>query len=102
MTITSPTMRSHTSPSVPPSAADQPLAFSNLSASPIEQGKWLAVNCLNSNEDKTDALLVSPADNVRKNLISPIPLVVCDAVVIPSAVVRNLRVLLDSHLEMEA
>jgi hypothetical protein len=60
--ITLPTMRSNARPS--PSTTDQRLAFSNLSSSLIEQGKWLAVICLKLNEDNTNALLVSSADNV--------------------------------------
>jgi hypothetical protein len=39
-----------------PSAADQHRVFDNLAASLAEQGKWLAVNRLKLNEDKTDAL----------------------------------------------
>ena len=84
-----------------PSAADQHRVFDNLAASLAEQGKWLAVNRLKLNEDKTDALLVSSKDNVAKKRIASIPLVVGDASIIPSPVVRNLGVLLDSHLTME-
>jgi hypothetical protein len=61
----------------------------------------LAVNRLKLNEDKTDALLVSSKDNVAKKRIASIPLVVGGAIIIPSPVVRNLGVLLDSHLNME-
>jgi hypothetical protein len=83
------------------SAADQHRVCDNLAASLAEQGKWLAVNRLKLNEDKTDALLVSSKDNVAKKRIASIPLVVGDARIIPSPVVRNLGVLLDSHLTME-
>jgi hypothetical protein len=83
------------------SAADQPRVFDNLTASLVEQGKWLAVNRLKLNEDKPDALLVSSKDNVAKKRISSIPLMVGGASIIPSPVVRNLGVLLDSHLTME-
>jgi hypothetical protein len=48
------------------SAADQHRVFDNLAASLAEQGKWLAVNRLKLNDDKTDALLVSSKDNVAK------------------------------------
>ena len=84
-----------------PSAADQHRIFENLAASLAEQGKWLAVNLQKLNEDKTDALLVSSKDNVAKKRIASIPLVVGDASIIPSPVVRNLGVLLDSRLTME-
>jgi hypothetical protein len=60
------------------------------------QGKWLAVNRLKINEDNTEPLLVSTKDNVNKQLISSIPLVVVGALIFPSPVVRNLGVLLDS------
>jgi hypothetical protein len=83
------------------SAADQQRVFDNLTASLVEQGKWLAANRLKLNEDKTDALLVSSKDNVAKKRIASIPLVVGGASIIPSPVVRNLGVLLDSHLTME-
>ncbi|EFX76673.1 hypothetical protein DAPPUDRAFT_106838 [Daphnia pulex] len=73
----------------------------SFTASLVEQGKWLAVNHLKLNEDKTDALLVSSKDNVAKKRIASIPLVVGGASIIPSPVVRNLGVLLDSHLTME-
>ncbi len=42
-----------------PSAADQHRVFDNLAVSLAEQGKWLAVNRLKLNENKTDNLLVS-------------------------------------------
>jgi hypothetical protein len=54
------------------------------------------------NEDKTDALLVSTKDRVKKQLISSIPLVVGGAHIFPSQVVQNLGVLLDSHLSVKA
>ena len=58
-----------------PSAADQQRAYNNLSACLADQGKGLAANRLKLNEDKTDALLVSSKDRVKKQLISSIPLV---------------------------
>ena len=58
-----------------PSAADQQRAYNNLLACLADQGKWLAANRLKLNEDKTDALLVSSKDRVKKQLISSIPLV---------------------------
>ncbi|EFX74691.1 hypothetical protein DAPPUDRAFT_108640 [Daphnia pulex] len=57
-------------------SADQQRVFDNLTASLVEQGKWLAANRLKLNEDKTDALLVSSKDNVAKKRIASIPLVV--------------------------
>lgn len=53
------------------------------------------------NEDKTDALLVSTKESVKKQLTSSIPLVVRGVQIFPSPVVWNLVVLLDSHLAME-
>jgi hypothetical protein len=53
------------------------------------------------NEDKTDASFVSIKDSVMKQLISLISLVVGGAHIFRSPVVRNLGVLLDSHLSME-
>jgi hypothetical protein len=85
-----------------PSAADQQQAYNNLSACLADQGKWLAANRLKLNEDKTDALLVSSKDSVEKQLISSISLVFGGSHIFPSSVVRNLGVLLDSHLLMEA
>jgi hypothetical protein len=83
-----------------PSAADQQRAYSNLTACLADQGKWLAAISLKMNEDRTDVLLVSTKDSVKKQL--SIPLVVGSANIFPSPVVRNLVVLLDSHLSMEA
>ena len=83
------------------SGIDQESAFSRLSLSIDEQGGWLQENRLKLNADKTDALLISTKDDVKKMRISSIPLVVGDASIIPSAVVRNLGVLLDNHLTME-
>jgi hypothetical protein len=82
-----------------PGAIDQQLAFSCLSASITEQKKWLSNNRLKLNSEKTDALLVSSPSNV-KSLVS-CPLELGDALIIPSPVVRNLGVLLDSHLTMD-
>ena len=53
-----------------PSAADQHLAFATLSSAITEQRKWLSLNRLKLNEDKTDALLVFTKDAVRKKNIS--------------------------------
>ena len=83
------------------SGIDQESAFFRLSLSIDEQGGWLQQNRLKLNADKTDALLISTKDDVKKMRISSIPLVVGDASIIPSAVVRNLGVLLDNHLTME-
>jgi hypothetical protein len=85
-----------------PSAADQRLAFATLSSAITEQRKWLSLNRLKLNEDKTDALLVSSKDAVRKKNISSMPLMVGDVPISPSPVVLNLGVRLDSHLTMES
>jgi hypothetical protein len=82
-----------------PGAIDQQLAFSCLSASITEQKKWLSKNQLKLNAEKIDALLLSSPSNV-KSLVS-CPLELGDALIIPSPVVRNLGVLLDSHLIMD-
>ncbi|EFX64949.1 hypothetical protein DAPPUDRAFT_265475 [Daphnia pulex] len=70
-----------------PSAADQQRAYNNLTACLADQGKWLAANRLKTNDDKTDALLVSTKDSVKKQLISSIPLVVGGAQIFLSPVV---------------
>ena len=62
----------------------------------------MSLNRLKLNEDKTDALLVSSKDAVRKRNISSMPLMVGDAPISPSPVVLNLGVRLDSHLTMES
>ena len=72
----------------------------NVPACLADQGKWLAVNRLKMNQDKTDALLVSTKDSVNKQLISSIPLVVGGAHIFLSPGVLNLGFLFDSHLSM--
>jgi hypothetical protein len=52
------------------------------------------------NQDKTDDLLVSTKESVKKQMISSILLVVGGAQIFPSPVVQNLGVLIDSHLSM--
>jgi hypothetical protein len=86
-----------------PSAADQRrLAFATLSSAITEQRNWLSLNRLKLNEDKTDALLVSSKDAVRKKNISSMSLMVGDVPISPSPVVLNLGVRLDSHPTMES
>ncbi len=62
----------------------------------------MSLNRLKLNEDKTDALLVSSKDAVRKKYIPSMPLMEGDAPISPSPVVLNLGVRLDSHLTMES
>ncbi|EFX68655.1 hypothetical protein DAPPUDRAFT_114386 [Daphnia pulex] len=65
-------------------------SFATLSSAITEKRKWLSLNRLKLNEDKTDALLVSSKDAVRKKNISSMPLMVGDVPISPSPVVLNL------------
>ncbi len=81
-----------------PGAIGQQLAFSCLSASIIEQKKWLTHNRSKLNAEKTNALLVSSASNIKCVILCP--LVLNDALITLSPVVHYLGVLLHSHLKV--
>ena len=83
-----------------PSAAEQHLAYSHLTASIDEQKKWLTANKLKLNPDKTIALLVSSSTTTKKPS-SSLPLIADGLPITPSTSVRNLGVLLDSHLSLD-
>lgn len=65
----------------------------------MEQKKWLPHNWSKLNAEKTNALLVSSASNIKCVILCP--LVLNDALITPSPVVHNLGVLLHSHLKVD-
>jgi len=83
-----------------PSAGGQLMAYSQLSSLIDEQKEWLTANKLKLNSDKTNILLVSSA--TTNKLPSFTPLTVNGLPITPSAVVRNLGVLIDSHLTLDS
>ena len=87
-------------PAQNPSATEQHLAYSNLTASIDEQKKWLTANKLKLNPDKTIALLVSSSTSTNKPSAS-FPLIVDGLPITPCTAIRNLGVILDSHLTLD-
>ena len=85
---------------VTPDAADQTLAFNSLSACIADSRCWAATNRLKFNDGKTDALVASSSYSRNKPL--PIPLIVGNTPIFPSPTVKNLGVIIDSHLTFDA
>jgi hypothetical protein len=86
-------------------SGEQRLAFSDLANCVRDTKEWASVNRLKFNDDKTDAMVIS-AKIIRRDSttkIDPItmPLIVGEATIFPSTKIRNLGVILDSHLTME-
>jgi hypothetical protein len=84
---------------------EQRLAFSALADCVRDTKNWASDNRLKFNDDKTDAMVIS-AKIIRKNSTTKIdplsmPLIVGESAILPSTKVRNLGVILDSHLTME-
>lgn len=78
---------------------EQRSAFATLSSAIGEVRDWLSANFLKLNEVKTDALLMYSAS--ARNPPERSPVDVGGVPIHPSDVVRNLGVLLDSHLTMD-
>ena len=83
-----------------PSAGGQLVAYSQLSSLIDEQKEWLTTKKLKLNSDKTNILLVFSATTKKPPFFTP--LIVNGLPITPSAVVRNLGVLIDSHLTLDS
>jgi hypothetical protein len=80
--------------------SDQRAAFSCLSDCVWSTNSWMIRNKLQLNAGKTDVLVASSARS-RKFKPVPSPLDICDEPITPSPFVKNLGVIVDSHLNME-
>jgi hypothetical protein len=79
--------------------SEQIQAFSSLSDCITDSKVWAATNRLQFNDSKADAIVISSKSARTKP--APLPLTVGDVPINPSAVVRNLGVMVDSHLTMD-
>ena len=78
----------------------QGIAFQRMTDCVGGAGSWMQQNKLYNNVGKLDALIVS-ADGT-KYPPATLPLVIGADVIVPSSCVKNLGVLIDSHLSLEA
>jgi hypothetical protein len=79
--------------------ADQIKAYRRIKCCTEDTNSWMFENKLKLNEDKSDALLVSSSHPSKKPL--PLPLSIGDEKILPAGSVRNLGMILDSHLTLE-
>jgi hypothetical protein len=78
----------------------QRAAFSCLSDCVNSTNSWMIRNKVQLNAGKTDILIASSVRS-RKSKPVPSPLDICDEPITPSPFVKNLGVIVDSHLNME-
>lgn len=78
----------------------QRAAFSCLSDCVKSTNSWMVKNKLQLNAGKTDVLIASSARSRKFKPVSS-PLDICDEPITPSPFVKNLGVIVDSHLNME-
>ena len=80
--------------------SSQSTAFQRMADCVAGAGSWMQQNKLQNNVSKLDALIVS-ADGTKHPPAS-LPLAIGADVIIPSPCVKNLGVVIDSHLSLEA
>ena len=78
----------------------QATAFSTMSSCLRETREWMAANDLKLNDNKTDAMVI--CSSRRRDRPAEQLLTVGECQIAPSPVVKNLGVVLDSHLTMAA
>ncbi len=79
--------------------ADQIEAYRRIKCCAEDTKTWMFANKLKLSEDKSDALLVSSSHPSKKLL--PLQLSKGDQKIVPEDSVRNLGMILDSHLTLE-